>query len=175
MTNLRHHFWNCYRMTTNEDISNPFEVTERKTLAAQTIVTPIWTLVQNFNQMAPPLWEGTLLLCNPWTHGFFTSNIASYSRWCYASGDGSTRSVQGGVDLWSMRLTVPDWGRKPSRGETQAVVRIWRLFLSWCSPTSRGCYSWLRFCLGLINVIFQLCTWGIGLEWVLWRLADKSM
>ncbi len=38
MTNLRHHYWNIYRMTKNEDISNPFEVTERKTLAAQNIV-----------------------------------------------------------------------------------------------------------------------------------------
>ncbi len=38
MSNLRHHYWNSYRITKNEAISNPFEVTERKTLAAQNIV-----------------------------------------------------------------------------------------------------------------------------------------
>ena len=32
------------------------------------------TALQQMNrQMVPPLWEGTLLLFNPWTHGFFTS------------------------------------------------------------------------------------------------------
>ena len=38
MTNLRHHFLNSCGITKNEDISNPFEVTERKTLAVQNIV-----------------------------------------------------------------------------------------------------------------------------------------
>ena len=38
MTNLRHHYRNSCRITKNEDISNPFEVAERKTLAVQNIV-----------------------------------------------------------------------------------------------------------------------------------------
>ena len=25
--------------------------------------------------MVPPLWEGALLLFNPWTHGFFSSTL----------------------------------------------------------------------------------------------------
>ena len=32
-TNLRHYYGNSYRMTENEDISNPCEVAERKTQA----------------------------------------------------------------------------------------------------------------------------------------------
>ena len=28
--------------------------------------------------MVPPLWEGTLLLFNPWTHGFLTSIQLKY-------------------------------------------------------------------------------------------------
>ena len=53
-------------MTKHEDISNPFEVTETKTLAAQNIVdknkymtilffsqpTPIWTLIQHFTHVS---------------------------------------------------------------------------------------------------------------------------
>ena len=35
MTNQRHHYWNSYWMTKNQDISNPFE---RKTLAVENIV-----------------------------------------------------------------------------------------------------------------------------------------
>ena len=35
MTNLQHHYRNSCRMSKNEDISNPFEVSERKTLAVQ--------------------------------------------------------------------------------------------------------------------------------------------
>ena len=38
MTNPRHHYWNSYRMTKNVGISNPFEVTERTTLAVQSTV-----------------------------------------------------------------------------------------------------------------------------------------
>ena len=38
MTDLRHHYLNSYRMAKNEDISNPFEVTERGKLAVQNIV-----------------------------------------------------------------------------------------------------------------------------------------
>ena len=42
MTNLRHHYLNSYRMTTNEDISNPFDVTY-----FSVSIAPIWTLFQN--------------------------------------------------------------------------------------------------------------------------------
>ena len=38
MTNLRYHYSSSYRTAKHSDISNPFEVTERKTLAAQNIV-----------------------------------------------------------------------------------------------------------------------------------------
>ena len=32
--------------------------------------------------MVPPLWEGTLLLFNPWTHGFFTSLYYNKQPYC---------------------------------------------------------------------------------------------